>query len=527
MATAPIVVVWASTTSNKDTLDTTTQGNGIVFESDIVSDFLNSALYINSQATRNLQVMGGYYDAGQSYKNYQYCSQVLYDGTDYVLNYYMATQDDPSLAPTNGSSFQTGTTDMQIPTNASSVQSGWRKINILPNQSNLIFANTNNTFTGSNTFNGNVIIGDSSSDTCTINSTTTIPNLSNSTLKSGATLNANSGVVKAGGVSFNLNGNTESQIQIYGTQALSSSSDSNSFYNRLYITLPKGSTASEDSLIIVAKDTSNAYPYSYSQIGGESLVSYNRPSSSIQAITSLRSVKSSDYGGSSTSFLGVTYTDTSASPRISSTLLFSLGRFSVLSKTIQGLYIRGYASSFGEANLFYGVTSSQQQVFVFKEQTTITNASFGTMTFALDPVWAQDYATANYVNQKTLSLYDEIDARLSAIEEKLGIPKVASRGVDIKTRLASMEVAKSPITELFERIDSMEEYKGVLGYSNEEERLALSKAIGDEETIMQIVNGIKARMQEEQAQKEKEAQAQAQQEQQTASPKTRSKTKAK
>lgn len=130
MAKSPIVVVWASTTSNKDILNPTTQGNGIVFNSDIVSDFINSALYINSQATRNLQVMGGYYDSGQDYKQYHFCSQILFEGGKYSLNYFMATQDTPTLAPTDATSYQQQTTDMEIPTNGSNVQSGWKKISI-------------------------------------------------------------------------------------------------------------------------------------------------------------------------------------------------------------------------------------------------------------------------------------------------------------------------------------------------------------------------------------------------------------
>lgn len=411
MAKSPIVVVWASTTSNKDTLDTTTQGNGIVFESDIVSDFINSALYINSQATRNLQVMGGYYDGGQEYKNYQYCSQIVYDGSEYVLNYYMATKDNPTLTPTNATSNQQGTTDMEIPINPTQVQTGWRQLNTVPNQANIAYKNKANTFTASQTFNqpvyfnstanlnGNTTIGDSSSDTLTVNSRACFT------------------------------------------------------YSYTYFA-PSAST-------------SQSVPFGY----------FSRDSS-----TAWFSV----YGdGTTTSRLAIGASSSSYTP----------------SGGVAGCpYIYWY---FGGNNYMNFISRSG---IIFYRSVTIQNASFGTASYALDPEWEQDYATANYVNQKLQELYDYLDARLTTIESKVGITSAKSKAktVDARAMINNIAVPKSKLAELLDRLENLEGYEGVLGYSNAEERMELSKARDSEESIMQIMDSIKARIEKEA--KEREAQ---------------------
>ena len=510
MATSPITIAWASTTSNKLTIDATTQGNGIVFESDVVSNLINTALYINSQATRNLQVMGGYYDAGQDYKNYQYCSQLAYVGNEYVLNFYMATQDTPTLAPTNATSFQQNTTDMQVPINPTSVQSGWQKIKFIPNQDNLVFTNTDNTFTGSNTFegtstftgevnlNGNTNIGDSDSDTCTIQATTTIANLSDSTLKSGATFDVKSGKIKVGGVTIDGSQSLTSDFCNIETQQYTSSYILGQESGKYIVFLPSAGGG------IRIKDPNSIRSFYLSPFGGSFYAPPQNAPDFPYVIsagfgTSLTGTGSS--GGSATHYQGIRY---GYSLYDSSSPTTPVARNAIVLRT--------------------NVTT-KKCFLSFDSTTTITNASFGGLTYALDPQWEQDYATANYVNQKSLDLYEEIDARLSAIEEKLGIPKVASRGVDIKTRLASMEVAKSPITELFEKINNTQGYEGVLEQSDAEERLALSQVRDDETEVMKIVNSIKDRIERE-AKEREEAEAQRQSEQtQESSPKTRTRTK--
>lgn len=160
-------------------------------------------------------------------------------------------------------------------------------------------------------------------------------------------------------------------------------------------------------------------------------------------------------------------------------------------------------------------TSSNNMVFVsgtgilFPTAVKIQNASFGTATFALDPEWEQDYATANYVNQKLQELYDYLDARLATIEEKLGIstPATLARGITPREAINEIAVPKSKITELFERINSMSEYEGVLEKSNAEERMDLYKNKENEEKVFEIVAKIKERiMLEEEEQRQREEQ---------------------
>lgn len=509
MATSPITIAWASTTSNKLTIDATTQGNGIVFESDVVSNLINTALYINSQATRNLQIMGGYYDAGQDYKQYQYCSQLSYVGSEYVLNFYMATQDTPTLAPTNATTFQTNTTDMQVPINPTSVQSGWQQISFIPNQANIAYVNKDNTFTGSNTFSGDI----------TSSGNNTFSGLNSFTQKAdmGKGLSVrNAPLTCTGGFSCSSTATFSSTITLPTTGG-----------SPFIISTMKDSQAGET--LFFSMNTSSKYKR-------VTFLTTGQNNQDRQGVIALRI----DNTSTSTipSFLTGMYI---LSPNVDTysgnNLAYASGRLDISSGSgrIPSLNLSYYAYDNGTGLLggynktntmqFWYNYSSNKYLLNFAYATTIANASFGTTTFALDPEWEQDYATANYVNQKTLSLYEEIDARLSAIEEKLGIPKVASRGVDIKTRLASMEVAKSPITELFEKINNTQGYEGVLAQSNQEERLALSQARNDEIEVMKIVNSIKDRIERE-AKEREEAEAQSQKEQtQESSSKSRTRKK--
>lgn len=488
MAKAPITVVWASTTSNKETLDTTRQGNGIVFESDIVSNFVNSALYLNSQATRNLQVMGGYYDGGQEYKNYQYCSQIEFVGGEYVLNYYMATQDNPTLAPTNATTYQQGTTDMEIPTNGSSVQSGWQQLNTVPNQSNIAYKNKQNTFTekqtlqngasitnlyvegsaqlmdgaqigrnnsstltvasnavfsGDVTMNGNSTIGDASSDTCVINANTTISNLRSATL-------ASNGVFHIAQKCTMRRGIGDGGVMLFD---------------------PTASTQDkENSLSIDWSDVN------YSRIEFLRDTGYQDWHKAVLQFSIYSN--ESDSNQDLTKAVGIYYSK-------------SVGAGVKLNNTI---------------TLGFNPSNSNGTMKFFKN-TTIGNAQFGTVTRGVDPAWEQDYATANYVNQKLQELFDYLDTRLATIENKLGISNAKSRargGIDARAMINNIEVPKSKIAELFDRLENLEGYEGVLGYSNAEERMELYKSKDNEEAVMQVMDSIKARM--EQEAKEREAQ---------------------
>lgn len=136
----------------------------------------------------------------------------------------------------------------------------------------------------------------------------------------------------------------------------------------------------------------------------------------------------------------------------------------------------------------------------FLSNVTIQNASFGTRMLALDPVWEQDYATANYVNQKLQALYDHVDARLKALEEAAGLPSLARAGDSdmFKAALNKVNVQKSATAELLEELDNLEGYKGVIAFTTPEERLAIVEA-SDRAEQLRILDAVKERVEKEAA----------------------------
>lgn len=484
MAKSPITVVWASTTSNKETLDTTRQGNGIVFESDIVSNFVNSALYINSQATRNLQVMGGYYDGGQEYKNYQFCSQIEFVGGEYVLNYYMATQDNPTLAPTDATSYQQGTTDMEIPTNGSSVQSGWQQLNTVPNQKNIAYKDKENHFTQDNMFDS----------------------LGDSTLKSGATLDCKNGTAYFNGLYISQTDDSSGNIRLfytvgtYGSKALNLKANSGDTVG-INIGGDTGWSSSvwSNSITVGYKTSSQ---YDYINLGGAG-ITVRRSSQNINdrkieiSDANIKITEDADYYGSfSASVRGCVMT-------------LKANEFTYPPVAVAQPYATfEFKASTGRTTyntIWFKTKPNYSQAMEFQSNCTIVNAQFGNITRGIDPAWEQDYATANYVNQKLQNLFDYIDARLTAIEDNLGITKAKSRargGIDARAMINNIEVPKSKVAELFDRLDNLQGYEGVLGYSNAEERMELYKAKDNEEAIMQVMDSIKARMEAEAKERE-------------------------
>lgn len=485
MAKSPITVVWASTTSNKETLDTTRQGNGIVFESDIVSNFVNSALYINSQATRNLQVMGGYYDAGQEYKNYQFCSQIEFVGGEYVLNYYMATQDKPTLAPTDATSYQQGTTDMEIPTNGSNVQSGWKQLKLLPNQDNIAYKDKENHFTQDNMFDS----------------------LGDSTLKSNSTLDCQNGKIQLNGFYISNTDDSSGNIRLFYSQGAYTKDlnidaqgsdvtlyigDSRGIYgainnkwiaskNKVGTTNQTTQISATSGLYVKREESQTFYPYYLTaKIYDAELTLedsrdyYNQNQAQIRGCKI--SLKPNNF----------TYPPTSVAQPYA-TLAFEASSNRTTYNTI-----------------WFKTKTNHSQAMEFQSNCTIVNAQFGSITRGLDPVWEQDYATANYVNQKLQELFDYLDTRLTTIENKLGITSAKSRAktIDAKAMINNIAVPKSKVAELFDRLENLQGYERVLGYSNAEERMELSKAIDNEEIIMQIMDSIKARMEAEAKERE-------------------------
>lgn len=142
--------------------------------------------------------------------------------------------------------------------------------------------------------------------------------------------------------------------------------------------------------------------------------------------------------------------------------------------------------------------SSMSMEFMYA--VTIENASFGTSTYALDPVWEQDYATANYVNQKLQQLYDHIDSRLRALEQAVNVPTTLADTRVVKAMIDNMRVPKSKITTLYEELDSLEGYEGLIGMSSTEERQKIF-ATDDRAEQLRILDEIKARKEEEERQR--------------------------
>lgn len=131
----------------------------------------------------------------------------------------------------------------------------------------------------------------------------------------------------------------------------------------------------------------------------------------------------------------------------------------------------------------------------FSNTTTLYNCRLSTTTFALDPVWEQDYATANYVNQKLQQLYDHIDSRLRALEQAVNVPTTLADTRVVKAMIDNMSVPKSKITTLYEELDSLEGYEGLIGMSSTEERQKIL-ATDDREEQLRILDEIKARKEE-------------------------------
>lgn len=527
MAKAPIKVVWGSTTSNTLTLNETQQGNGIVFESDIVSNFLNGALQLNSQAIRNLQVMGGYYDPSQSYKRYQFCTQLTASGNDYCLNLYMADQDNPSLPPTNANQFQSGTTDMQIPTNGDSVNSGWKKIKFFTTQDRFAVKTEENTFTNNNTFNqdvlikrsltsqgttnlqGNTTIGTSSSNTCTINATTTIPNLSNTTLKSGATLTIKDGVTEilpnvfvdktkiiSGGDNSPI---SSDRVNIWSSQyGIGGQTLSLNISGLTYPAMGKNL-----ALRIMGDRNDNLLGGKWAEYGDTWATFVKTPSTEYMRIGVWKNLIGSP--SMIVTYDGYTYDynfgDVSQYGKLSNAYIFvtrnirDRSSISCMFGTMQGPL----------------TTSNKRSCLFFSDTTKIQNASFGSWYYALDPQWEQDYATANYVNQKLKQMYDHIDARLRAIEEHIGMPRSRARANEAREMRAKIDnvgdIPKSKLYQVFEEYNKDEDFRDCWCLADDDERAELYSVLNDDNAVREIMERWKAKKLERDRKMREEAEA--------------------
>lgn len=139
---------------------------------------------------------------------------------------------------------------------------------------------------------------------------------------------------------------------------------------------------------------------------------------------------------------------------------------------------------------YYGSTTID-----FSQYATLRNCEIGTFIRAAEPEWEQDYATANYVNQKLQELYDSLNARISALESAVGVP-VTARSMPVDFTQFT-QVAKSKVTEVFEKFESDEEYSQLIKQTTPEDRKEIYQVLDDESKIKEILNRVKQRVEEQ------------------------------
>lgn len=139
-----------------------------------------------------------------------------------------------------------------------------------------------------------------------------------------------------------------------------------------------------------------------------------------------------------------------------------------------------------------------------RSRITLRNFTVVTRSFQSDPEWEQDYATANYVNQKLQALYDHIDGRLKTIEQALNIPTtLANESRAIKAMIDEIVVPKSKVTTLYEELNSLQGYEGLLDMSEPEERKQIFSTT-DRAEQLRILDEIKLRKEEAERQQQEQ-----------------------
>ena len=91
MATNPVTTIWASGTSNVVSFNTSQIEQGIVYESNIVSNELNGIEKLVFTSIRHTQTTGELYDNAQIYNPSQYCSQLISTNGITKLLYFQNT----------------------------------------------------------------------------------------------------------------------------------------------------------------------------------------------------------------------------------------------------------------------------------------------------------------------------------------------------------------------------------------------------------------------------------------------------
>lgn len=128
MARTPIVDIWAQTTDNKNVvIDPQQIKQGIVFQSEIVSNNLNGIFYTTQSAIRDLQIMGGFYDNSQTYMQNNFVN-VLVNVEGQVKNrVYLCTQNNTKQQkPVAGT--ETTVNDVPVVTPTSEDSQYWKRV---------------------------------------------------------------------------------------------------------------------------------------------------------------------------------------------------------------------------------------------------------------------------------------------------------------------------------------------------------------------------------------------------------------
>lgn len=104
MATNPVTTIWASGTSNVASFTTSQIEQGIVYESNIVSNELNGIEKLVFTSIRHTQTTGELYDNAQTYNPSQYCSQLISTNGITKLLYFQNTSssDNTGTPPLSG-----------------------------------------------------------------------------------------------------------------------------------------------------------------------------------------------------------------------------------------------------------------------------------------------------------------------------------------------------------------------------------------------------------------------------------------
>lgn len=132
MATNPVTTIWASGTSNVVSFNTSEIKQGIVYESNILSNQLNGIEKLVFTSIRHTQTTGEIYDNEQTYNPSQYCSQLISTNGITKLLYFQNTSgsDNTGTPPLSGDTSSNQNDVLVLADNQSLTQdsTNWSKV---------------------------------------------------------------------------------------------------------------------------------------------------------------------------------------------------------------------------------------------------------------------------------------------------------------------------------------------------------------------------------------------------------------